>query len=462
MDGRNLSGETKTERKKKALFLGILAYLLFLFTTVLIRSVISSIIYDEAYTYINYGLIDLFNLRTLYDLFSIRGCIANNHWLNSILINLLHQMIGADYNEFIIRLPAVCFFAMYLIGVVYGYKQKHYSLPALVFLVSNYYLLEYYGLARGYAMANTCVFFACLSFCKWKDSEYQEVKHLRWLMTYMSIAVFANTIVLLLYPAFGLICLYRILQQKQFKSIMKNSGIIVGLFVLFTLVMLKYHMNISTRGKPLYTGGEMGFFDSVIKGYAKMFVYQESTAAMAGIALAVSVGVCFAIEGKDLINMDFSAMLIIFVGTNIFMQFMLHRGYITARVLLPFYAFLVFCFDELYSNAWDKAQKSARARDAQTSCRFVSSLGKCRLIVSGFACVIIIFSCLLKTNLIMTNEWGGDHIYKFYVEGELLTGEAYPRGSYTNWSETFYQQKYEAIKDEYLMQINLMANDSVG
>ncbi len=142
----------------RLLFWLLFGYFLLLFAIVLIRSIVSGITYDEAYTYMNFGRIDLFNYNTLRHLYSKAGCIANNHWLNSMLINLCHLITGVDYNEFLIRLPSLVFFVLYLIGVGYGYKRKQFSLTTLFFLVSNYYLLEFYGLARGYGMANTCVF----------------------------------------------------------------------------------------------------------------------------------------------------------------------------------------------------------------------------------------------------------------------------------------------------------------
>lgn len=430
------------------LYYGLLAYCGFLFVTVLIRSIISGMTYDEAYTYINFGIIDLFRIDTLRGLYGKANCIANNHWLNSILINILHRIVGADYNEFIVRLPSLSFFVLYIVGMAYGYKKKFYSLTAFVFFICNYYLLEFYGLARGYGMANTCVFFACLSYCKWKESGYQVFKHLNWLMICLSIGTFANTIVLLLYPAFGFICLLRIIQYKQFKPFLKRNGLIFILFILFSLLMVKYHMNISSVGKPLYTGGGQGFFDSVVIGYVNMFVENRTAALIVGIAIIVSIFASIVILRKDAIKQDFTIMLVIFVATNILLQLALHKGYIATRVLLPFYSFLVFCFYELYSATWTKLEGKREKDDRR------KGIGLLRRACSAIVCVALMVGCVLQIDLHSTKDWKESYKFKTVVVGELLTGEAYDRGDSWDATDVYYQKKVEKLKNDYLEQLN--------
>lgn len=453
----NTEGDRKMHRadtlaRKTKIYLqwGILSYFIFLFLSVLIRSAISGITYDEAYTCIGLG----FNPGNPLSLIDRRNCIANNHWLNTILIQFLRFFLRADYNEFIIRLPSLCFFAMYLIGTFCGYKRKYCSLPMLLFLVSNYYLLEYYGLARGYGMANTCVFFACLSFRKWQDAGYCEAKHLRWMIVYVALGVFANTIVLLLYPAIGLLCLYRLVQKKQFKSFMKSSAVLFAMFIIFSMIMVVYHMLISAPGKPLYTGGDQGFFDSVIKGYIMMFIRNKTAATIVGVIVVISTLICFISQGKTLLKNDFSIMLILFTLTNILLQLVLHKGYIATRVLLPFYAFIVFCFSELYSTALTSIDNYKRKNRLQIINTL--SLKRGKVVASVFLCTVLIASCLLQTNVHSTKDYKGSYKYKLLVEGELLTGEAYPDTDYwerIEGAEHFYRCKFQALKEEYLRQL---------
>ena len=230
--------------RNRFLWYGMAGYLIFLFLVVMIRAAITGITFDEAYTYLHFGQIDLLDLRKVAKLFARKDSLANNHWLNSILINLTVNATGVEYSEFLIRLPSLIFLAMYLTGVVWGYRRKYYSLPTLVFLVSNYYLLEFYGLARGYGMAHTFVFFSCCFFCEWKRSDYLEHRYVNRLMILMSLATFSNTIVLLIYPAFGLVCLLRLIQHKQFGSFFRKNLLEILIFILFTMLMVFYGVRV--------------------------------------------------------------------------------------------------------------------------------------------------------------------------------------------------------------------------
>ena len=417
-------------------------YFIFLFVTVLIRSIISGITFDEAYTYIHFGRINLFDINTIKSLYGGENCIANNHWLNSFLIHICNRVIHAEYNEFLIRLPSLMFFVLYLIGTGYGYCRRLLSFTAAVFLVSSYYLLEFYGLARGYGMANTCVFFACLAYRMWMVSEYREMKHLNWLMVYLSLGVFSNTIVLLLYPAIGMICLVHICRTKAIASFLRRCSILFIGFFAFALLMAKYHMNISAEGKPLYTGGGQSFYTSVVEGYARMLVSdQEPIIRLFLILLLIGVILSIILLGKEYLKQDYFHMLIIFVATNILMQMVLHKGYIATRVLVPFYAFIVMSFYGLFSAAADKL-KAYLPQGAGVSLKILPVL------VSG----LLMLSVVIRTDLYSTEDWSDEYKFKTWVLGSKLTGQQYDEYG-KSYAEIFYDQKYQNIQERYLSEI---------
>ena len=64
---------------------GIL-FSIFAFVVTLIRSAVTAITYDEAYTYLFISRENMLDPEFLQKMFSKEGCIANNHWLNSFLI----------------------------------------------------------------------------------------------------------------------------------------------------------------------------------------------------------------------------------------------------------------------------------------------------------------------------------------------------------------------------------------
>ena len=126
------------------------ASMITVFVITLTRAAVTNITDDEAYTYLMYvHHIDFFRFDTLRTLFS--GSLANQHWLNTLLINLCERLFHTSYSEFVVRLPSLLFFALYLAGIGNGYEAKRISLPAAFLLCGNYYLNEFYGLGRGTA-----------------------------------------------------------------------------------------------------------------------------------------------------------------------------------------------------------------------------------------------------------------------------------------------------------------------
>ena len=395
--------EMEHARRKKGIpWLWLLTgYCIFLFITVLIRSIITGITFDEAYTYIHFGRINLFDFHTLKSLYGVENCIANNQYYRKLL-----------------------------------------SFPAAVILVSSYYLLEFYGLARGYGMANTCVFFACISYRMWMISEYRQMKHLNWLMIYLSLGIFSNTIVLLLYPAIGLMCLLHICRTKAILPFLKRCGILFVVFFAFALLMARYHMNVSAEGKPLYTGGGQSFYTSVVEGYARMLVPdKEPIVRLFLILLLAAVILSIILLGKEYIRQDFFHMLILFAATNILMQLAMHKGYIATRVLIPFYAFIVICFYGLFSAAAEKLKV--------TSPHGVSvSL----MIISSLVCAVLMISVIFKTDLYSTEDWSDEYKFRTWVLGSRLTGQQYDDYG-KSYAEIFYDQKYQNLQERYLSEM---------
>ncbi len=80
----------------------------------------------------------------------------NNHILNTLLVKLSVSLFGNK--QLILRLPTLLSFLVYGIGIFRINKQilkidSIFFLPAALFFVSNPYLLDYFGLSRGYGLA---------------------------------------------------------------------------------------------------------------------------------------------------------------------------------------------------------------------------------------------------------------------------------------------------------------------
>ena len=83
--------------------------------------------------------------------------IANNHPLNTVLILAFTFFTRLYFNELVIRLPNLLFYALYLIVAVKFSACFKNRILAFSLLAFNYYLSEYFGLARGYGIAAALV-----------------------------------------------------------------------------------------------------------------------------------------------------------------------------------------------------------------------------------------------------------------------------------------------------------------
>lgn len=83
---------------------------------------------------------------------------ANNHWLNTALSFFMAKKFGLS--EFVLRLPNVLFFLVYLFFVYkicFTYvKNNPAILLAIPLFLFNPFVLQYFGLSRGYGIAMAC------------------------------------------------------------------------------------------------------------------------------------------------------------------------------------------------------------------------------------------------------------------------------------------------------------------
>ncbi len=79
---------------------------------------------------------------------------ANNHWLNTLFIFIWTKLIG--HSEWMLRIHSVVSFIVYSIFTlaIFGHlKNKWLIIIPFSFLLCNYYLLDYFSLARGYSIS---------------------------------------------------------------------------------------------------------------------------------------------------------------------------------------------------------------------------------------------------------------------------------------------------------------------
>lgn len=97
-------------------------------------------------------------------------------------------------------------------------------------------------------------------------------------------------------------------------------------------------------------------------------------------------------------------MLLIFIVTNILMQFILNKGYIATRVLLPFYSFSVLCFYDLLLSAIRKVS-ILDSGDGAIVLKTISCVVCILLVVSNLAQTKLTSTEFCKDDLEFSEEW---------------------------------------------------------
>ena len=114
MNNASITGKFSQNKERILYFIGA-AFCLFAFSLTLIRAATTAITYDEATTYLIFCRENLLDKETLQQFYAGGRAIANNHWLNTFLIWITEKITNIHYSEFMIRLPILSLYAVYLI-----------------------------------------------------------------------------------------------------------------------------------------------------------------------------------------------------------------------------------------------------------------------------------------------------------------------------------------------------------
>lgn len=120
------------------------------FVYIFYRAATLSLVHDEAYTFTNYA-----KYASIQDIVFYKNPIANNHLLNSLLINFIIKLPYGEH-EIFIRLPNVLSFMVYsfsIFGILKTlFKDRFLQVLLFSLFILNPYLLDFFSLARGYGL----------------------------------------------------------------------------------------------------------------------------------------------------------------------------------------------------------------------------------------------------------------------------------------------------------------------
>jgi hypothetical protein len=164
---------------------------------------------------------------------------ANNHWLNTILFQITSRIFGNS--ELAIRLPNVLAFVLYAVFSIKLVKEipnGAMRVPAFCFIILNAYLLDFFATARGYGLGLSFAVTGIYYFYKFliNSDRISYIIYGSTAFLLSTLSLFSN---LMIYAAV-LMTLIILLIFNNEKSLPKliPSGLIAGLFFLFTIVLV--------------------------------------------------------------------------------------------------------------------------------------------------------------------------------------------------------------------------------
>lgn len=386
-----------------------------------IRAYKTGIAYDEAFTYMYYT-----SRNPLYVLTFIfkNGTLANNHLLNSFCISIMNLIFGMRYNEFIIRFPNLMFYLLYFIfcyKLSLLYKNKYF---VFTFLMMNYGLNEYCGMARGYGMAAALVLVGIYYYKNYlktlKDEDIIKSFYL------ILLGCYANTVTLLIFASVLIISFIIIILNKDLFRFIKKNWIHLIIGCILTLIIIKYHFMISQDGLPLFGAG---LSIDAFTTYLKMYGINEFSVIVFWFLIMVIVYI-FINKYKESMSKKRRKSLDVVIsnnGTIIFIMYFLlsvglpvitHKFLLVERLVVPSMPLITYCI--------------------------VESLDSKKLNINYFA-ILFIMIFLNNVTILYTRDVKDHYDIKGYCLNAYVHNDYYliPENKRMHLSTFFYEAKFK-------------------
>ncbi len=414
---------------------------------------VACLTYDEAYSYCYYiHPLVLNKWDSVKAIFT--DCLANNHILNTVLCNLSVKITGKTWDDFVIRIPVLIFFLGYLAMVLILYHKKKIGCVAASLLIWNFYLCEFFSLARGYGLAAALVMMAVVMYELWCDSGYVKYRYLSLFLLFMTLGVAANTIVLIIFAAFIPCIFIRLVQRKKLFSYIGKQCFVWIPLLAANVLMFRYHLMVTESEKPLYVGAR-GLWTSVWEGYVRMFAQNDllvGIVAVLVLMLAIA-GIVLMFIHKRAKQSRYVLPVCSYLFLLLVMQYGIRSGLPTGRTLLPFYPvvilFLVECMREL-AQTWKELVAHGVQKQAGILQKAEKALYFTKPVVGVLGCVLLITIFFVRTDPESYSDWSDEKDYKKIAYDSIDNPEAdyetignmdYPMQYY--WAQIYINEKFD-------------------
>ena len=203
---------------------------------------------------------------------------ANNHILNTLSMKLFENLFGNS--EFPLRLQSLIAHCLYLFFTFRLLKNAGNNIVILcgyLLLNVNPYLLDFFSLARGYAMAISFMLMSIYYFTVFIETQKQN----RLVASFITagLSVLSNFALLnylaLLMMMYELYLLYKYKPLKtSFKIILSKNIIVFAVLAIMLAICYEPIRNLR-QSNQFYFGGENGFWHDTVSTLIDTFLYEQ-------------------------------------------------------------------------------------------------------------------------------------------------------------------------------------------
>jgi len=351
---------------------GFIAIMVTILTLLIIKALTLPVVNDETPTAVNYFHYHIWEIMMYTDNW------PNNHILNTLFVKLFLFLFGNS--QLVIRLPNLLFFIVYGFAIFRINKtilkiDSVFFLPAALFFVSNPYMLDFFGLCRGYGMASALatlsVSFLITGFERSKD------KHI-WIAFLASIlASYANFTLLLFWSGTSAMMLFYFAKSGvTMKKILRPLTIMFSITVLYLALIANPMIKMHSTNEFQYWSSKGFYWDTIIpfieysRSGSHLILNPTSHLISAFIFITILVNCIFILKRFRGTKYNSAALkqpvfvvtvlLLTTVGINILQCLLLKTPNLHKRTALFLYPLFLIDF-VAFLGLW----RAARARSAQ-------------------------------------------------------------------------------------------------
>lgn len=301
--------------------------------------------FDEAVSYMLYAKeFSFHDIQGVYD-----RSIANNHWLNTVLIHAVQGVTKQYYNDFLIRLPNVLAGFVYIGTVLAFYfrSRNRFTLLLPFLLLLNNEAEKYFSKARGFGIALAAVMAVFLFYQLWIDEKLENDWMIRSSVLMFTIANYAVVSMIFTFASFSIIVFWKLWQSGYLFTFLKRNLWFIIFICSLEIWIFRYGLFISSNNFPLPCF-EGNFIDAMFQTPVSMYVtgILQNIVTFLVVVFFVSSLILFR---KKIAKAEYIPILVIYLMIIFLLHIFFDIDYPVLRLTIPVMPLYILSFAEIGS-----------------------------------------------------------------------------------------------------------------